>query len=141
MKNIETKWTADGLRNAKARRGPAVGIAAVLVSEKLGSSYSAVVSSLGEDPVESLLKRLPPCIGVYAAIASSNPEWLESQSNFPWKDDVLGKPPYTAVEDGIAFHKTIPDNSLADLRLHAWERLAEEVHVAIVERWGLRATP
>lgn len=143
MKNIETKWTKEEVEAMRMRRGPVRGVAAVLVSEKLGSEYSSVVPSCSDktdDAVENIVAGIPPTIGVYAALPTSDPEWLAGQSNYPWNDEVLCVAPYTVVEDGIVFHKTTPDNALGTLRCYAWDKMAEENHIHIVERWGIKVT-
>ena len=144
MKNVETKWSVEEVKQLTMTRGPTVGIVAVLVSEKLGSDYSAYVSCGGSTPsdaLEKLIGELPPTIGVYAILPSSNPEDVVEQMNFPWIDEMLGAKPYTVKCDGIDFHKATPDHGLCDMRTSAWERLAEQNLVSIVERWGEKVTP
>ena len=144
MKNVETKWSGEDVKRMTMTRGPVIGIVAVLVSEKLGSDYSAYVSRDGSTPsdaIEKLVGELPPTIGVYAILPSSNPEDVAGQMNFPWIDEMLGSEPYTVKCDGVEFHKATPDRGLCDMRTSAWERLAEQNMVVIVERWGEKITP
>ena len=133
MKNLRLDWSKAKVDAMIRARGPIKGIVAVIVSERLGDEYGTVAVGKTAD---AILATLPPSVGIYAALPSSDPDKIIARLLSLWNDDALRVEPYTIVSDGIKFHKVLPDHLLCDVRTFAWELFAEQHPVDIVEEWG-----
>ena len=133
MKNLNLAWSKAKQEAMKQSRGPIKGVVAIVVSEKLGGEYSTL--AVGENS-DTILATLPPSVGIYATLPSSNPEKIVSRILSLWEDDSIKEAPYSVASDGLVFHKAIPDHLLCDMLTSAWELFAEQYQIEIVEKWG-----
>lgn len=141
MKNFERPWVAWNKAEFDAMersRGPARGVAAVLVSSKLGNGYGTVIAG---DSAASIAPSLPPSVGIYAILPSCNPQEIVSHMLSLWEVDGMEAEPFTMASDGLVFHQISLDALLMDIRDFAWKFYAEQNRVEIVELWGTKATP
>ena len=136
MKSLRLDWNKTKVDAMIRARGPIKGVAAVLVSEKLGDEYATV--AIGKN-ASSILATLPSTVGIYAEIPTSHPEEISSRMLSLWSDDSLKASPYSVESDGVVFHKVTPDHLLCDVRTFAWEMYAEQYQIEIVEAWGTAA--
>ena len=134
MKGIQLNWSRVKVNAMVRSRGPIKGVVAVLVSSKLGDEYGTVVSGKS---AEAITATIPPSVGIYAAMPSSDPDSIVEHLTSLWDDETLATEPYTVESDGVVFHKGVPDHFLTDIRTWAWRLLAEQNPVEIVEAWGV----
>ena len=137
MKNVNTDWSKAKVEAMERGRGEACGVVAVLVSEKLGSEYGTLTTGKSAEVIASTI---PPSVGIYAVMPSSDPEEVAAHVMSLWDIKEVSVEPYTVESDGVTFHKADPDHLLADMRIFAWDNLAEQYPVEIVELWGAAAT-
>ena len=135
MKNLNLEWSKEKVDAMARTRGPVKGVVSVLVLSKLGSEYEygTVTTGVSEGKIASTL---PPSVGIYAVMPSSNPEDISSHILSLWDDPDLAAAPYTLESDGVVFRKGTPDHFLNDMRTWAWRLSAEQNPVEIVECWG-----
>ncbi len=137
MKNLHLDWSRAKIDAMARGRKPISGVVAVLVSEKLGSEYGTV--TVGKSAAD-IATAIPPSVGIYAVMPSSDPDEVVSHMLSLWDIEQVSGEPYTVTSDGVIFHKVVPDHLLCDMRTFAWDLLAEQNHVEIVELWGTATT-
>ncbi|MBQ1428755.1 MAG: hypothetical protein IIZ06_03720 [Kiritimatiellae bacterium] len=137
MKNIHLEWSRAKFDAMKRAAKPVSGIVAVLVSENLGDGYGTLATG---ESAESVASNLPPSVGIYAVMPSGDPEEVASHVLSLWDIKEVASAPYTVESDGVTFHKADPDHLLSDMRGSAFDNLAEQLPVEIVEMWGTAAT-
>ena len=137
MRNVHLEWSREKFDAMNRARKPVGGVVAVLVSDELGEEYGTLATGASS---ESIASTLPPSVGIYAVMPSSDPEEVASHVMSLWEIKEVSVPPYTIEREGVSFHKADPDHLLADMRNSAWENLAEQNPVEIVELWGTAAT-
>lgn len=137
MKNIHLNWSRVKVEAMNHARNPVSGVVAVLVSETLGGEYGTLATGKS---AEAIASTLPSSVGIYAVMPSSDPKEVASHVLALWDVEEVFAAPYTVESDGLEFHKADPDHLLSDMRTSAWDNLAEQYPVEIVELWGTAAT-
>ena len=137
MKNIKLDWSRTKVEAMNRARNPVSGVVAVIVSETLGGEYGTLATGKS---AEAIASTLPPSVGIYAVMPSSDPEEVASHVLTLWDIEEVSAAPYTVESDGLKFHKADPDHLLSDMRISAWDNLAEQHPVEIVELWGTATT-
>ena len=136
MKNVHLDWSRAKVDAMNRARKPVSGVVAVLVSDTLGDEYGTLATGKS---AESIAATIPPSVGIYAVMPSSDPEEVASHVLSLWDMEETSAAPYTVKSDGVSFHKADPDHLLSDIRISAWDNLAEQHPVEIVELWGTAA--
>ena len=144
--NVRTEWTPEKINAMVAARGACKGHIAILVSSEIGDdeleagefcSVIAVTETDRRDAITNLKAKLHPNIGIYAIMQSCNPDAIISMAN---KSTVISKPIFPPrMSHGMTFHYWFPDNALGDVRKWAWDLLAEQFPVTILDEWGENA--
>ena len=133
MKNIKLDWPRAKLDAMIKARGPIKGVVAVVVSSRLGDEYATMMTGKNADLV---LAELPPSAGIYAVMPSCDPNAIKKEILSLWDDDALKVAPYTVEDDGVVYHKGLPDQWLHDMRRFALHLFAEQHPVEFIEEWG-----
>ena len=137
MNNYVFGWSKVEVDAMERARGPVRGFVAVLVSMELGEEYATVTSG---ETIPAIIDTLPPTVGIYAAMPSSDPGSIVSHMLSLWDDKALKVEPYTVADVGVEFHKVTPESLLCNMRTFAWGLFAEQNPVEIVESWNVEPT-
>lgn len=133
MENLNIDWPKTRLDAMKRTRGQIKGVVAVVVSSRLGDEYATIMTGNNADQI---LAALPPSAGIYAVMPSCDPAAIKNEILSLWDDDALKVAPYTMEDEGVVFHKGIPDQWLHDMRRFALHLFAEQHPVEFIEKWG-----
>lgn len=144
--NVRTDWTPEKVNTMIAARGACKGHIAILVSSEIGDgeletgefcAVIAVPETDRRDAIANLKAKLHPHIGIYAIMPSCNPNAITSKAD---ETTMISKPIFPPrVSHGMTFHYWFPDNALGDVRRWAWDLLAEQFPVTILDEWGENA--
>ena len=141
--NVSSKWTPEKINAMIAARGACKGHIAILASCEVGDeemdagSFSAVISvpeTNLHDAISNLKARLHPHIGIYAILPSCEPETIMRAMKEVQAFSIDAFPPRSS--HGIEFREGLLDGVLADIRQKAWDLLAEQWQVTILDAWG-----